>query len=525
MAVLFLLLAQAGAAKAGEHAKARPLSLPKGARWNWLESRHFTVFSDASVAKTENIIKDLEIFRSVLSAFHPRLVVDPPRPTFLLIFKSDKDFEPYKPRIDGSNRIAGYMKRDPDLIYMAAAADRYQDASKIIYHEFLHQFLTENIANAPLWFNEGIAEYYSTFLVKDGTVSIGKPIEGHVYYLRSHPMIPLGNLFQVDYSSPEYNEAERMGTFYAQSWLVVHYLMNGEATFLRPKVVAFLDGLREGTPLDQAFESAFGIGTDAMEGHVAKYLGTGRFQFSNAAFSQFPAVDTAVRVTRMSRDEVLARLGDLLTRSNLQRSPDAEAYLQEALRINPSCATAEAGLGYLAASGKRFAEALQHYQRAMELDSENFRYPYLAAMSWMKESPKGSESEDAAPSPEEVVKAQELLRRSIRIEPQFAEAQASLGESFIDRPEPGSEGITALENARQLMPSRMDVATNLLILHLKAGERTAAAELLDQVIAPSRDGRAIEFGRNAIRTYDEALAALGPPAEAGQETSTDPPTP
>ena len=519
-----LFLAQAGVAMAGGRAEAKPVFPAKGG-WNRLESRHFTVLSDASVRKAEDIVKDLERFRAALSTFHSRLVVDPPRPTFLLIFKNDKSFQPYKPRIEGSKLVAGYMSRDPDVIYLAAEADRYVDASRIIYHEFLHQFLTENIANVPVWFGEGIAEYYSTFFVKGGAIHIGKPIEGHVYYLLSHPMIPLGDLFQVDHESPEYNEAERMGTFYAESWLVVHYLLNGQAAFLRPKVVAFLDGMREGTSMDEAFQSAFGMGTDAMGGKVAKYLGEGRFQYSNATLSQFPAVDTTVRVTKMSPDEVLARLGDLLARSDLERSQDAGAYFQEALRLNPASAAAEAGLGYLAASDGRFSEALPHYQKAMDLDPRNSHYPYLAAMSWMKESPKGSEAGQAAPTPDEIVKAQDLLRLSIRLDPGFAEAQANLGVSFIDGQESSREGIQALEKARQLMPSRMDVASNLLVLHLKAGERTAAGELLDKVIIPSREARAIEFGRKAIQIYDEALAAVAPPAGTGQENSTDPPTP
>ena len=523
MTVCLLLLAQAGVAMAGS-AEAKPVFPAKGG-WNRLESRHFTVLSDASVLKAEGFVKDLERFRSVLSAFHPRLVVDPPRPTFVVIFKSDKSFQPYKPLMEGSKLVAGYMSRDADVIYLAAEADRYVDASRIIYHEFLHQFLTENIANVPVWFGEGIAEYYSTFFVKDGAIHIGKPIEGHVYYLRTHPMIPLGDLFQVDHESPEYNETERMGTFYAESWLVVHYLLNGQAAFLRPKVVAFLDGLREGTSMDEAFQSAFGMGTDAMGGKVAKYLGEGRFQYSNATLSQFPAVDTTVRVTKMSYDEVLARLGDLLARSKLERSQDAPIYFREALRLNPNCSPAQAGLGYLAASDGHFSEAIQHYQKAMDLDPGNFHYPYLAALSWMKEPPNGSESKEAAPTDDEIMKAQELLRLSIRLEPNFAEAHAELGESIIDSQGDSREGIQALEKARQLMPSRMDVASNLLVLHLKAGERTAAGELMNKVIIPSREARAIEFGRKAIQLYDEALAAVAPPAGTGEENSTAPPTP
>src|SRR2546426_1249597 len=110
--------------------------------------------------------------------------------------------------------------------------------------------MTVNLPNVPVWFNEGIAEYYSTFQTGGNSVKVGLPIEGHVDYLMSHPMIPLRDLFQVDRESPEYNETGRMGTFHVESWVVVHYLLNGNSAALRPRVGTFLDKLRGGVPLD-----------------------------------------------------------------------------------------------------------------------------------------------------------------------------------------------------------------------------------------------------------------------------------
>lgn len=61
----------------------------------------------------------------------------------------------------------------------------------------------------PLWFNEGLAEYYSTFSITgDQKIVMGKPIASHVYLLRNK-MLPLRTLFQVDHKSPHYNERDK----------------------------------------------------------------------------------------------------------------------------------------------------------------------------------------------------------------------------------------------------------------------------------------------------------------------------
>jgi hypothetical protein len=37
----------------------------------------------------------------------------------------------------------------------------------LIYHEYVHFMLVNTAGNVPAWFNEGLAEYYSTFLIED----------------------------------------------------------------------------------------------------------------------------------------------------------------------------------------------------------------------------------------------------------------------------------------------------------------------------------------------------------------------
>ena len=63
--------------------------------------------------------------------------------------------------------------------------------------------------NVPTWFNEGMAEYYSTFDTDDQKVVVGRPIASHVLLLREKRVLPLRILFQVDQKSPAHARRQR----------------------------------------------------------------------------------------------------------------------------------------------------------------------------------------------------------------------------------------------------------------------------------------------------------------------------
>jgi len=146
---LFGLLLVASSLSARDLRGPKPSLSSSREAWNRFQSAHFTIFSDAPEAEARRFVANLERFRSALSTFHSTLVIDPPRPTYLFIFKSEKDFRPYKPRKTFWKLVAGYMNYERDANYIAGEVTKGSDASQIIYHEFVHELLTENLPNAP----------------------------------------------------------------------------------------------------------------------------------------------------------------------------------------------------------------------------------------------------------------------------------------------------------------------------------------------------------------------------------------
>ena len=96
------------------------------------------------------------------------------------------------------------------LNYVTFTMEEGIEQLDIVYHEYVHLVVNNNITNVPLWFNEGLAEYYRTFqITANGTLAtLGKVDADHVLLLRDH-FIPLADLVKVDHTSPLYNETAR----------------------------------------------------------------------------------------------------------------------------------------------------------------------------------------------------------------------------------------------------------------------------------------------------------------------------
>ena len=125
----------------------------------------------------------------------------------------------------------------------------------------------------PSWFNEGLAEYYSTFTITDDQkIRLGNVISTHVFLLRDSKMLPLRTLFEVDHASPYYNERDKQSIFYAQSWALMHYLILGKNGERMPQLDKFMNLMSANVPVDQAFQQAFAMSLESMEKELREYI-------------------------------------------------------------------------------------------------------------------------------------------------------------------------------------------------------------------------------------------------------------
>lgn len=138
------------------------------------------------------------------------------------------------------------------LVWMPPEREAWRRALR---HEGLHQYLDVFLDDVPQWFNEGLAEYFETARLREGTVHTGAHLPGRVELLLSGSTrwTPLERLVRLDrlefYGRPELH--------YAQAWALVHHLLEGGPA-ARRAFDTYLGALGVGLSADDALARAFG---------------------------------------------------------------------------------------------------------------------------------------------------------------------------------------------------------------------------------------------------------------------------
>jgi tetratricopeptide (TPR) repeat protein len=95
-----------------------------------------------------------------------------------------------------------------------------EDMLQTARHEGFHQYLDRLIPCPPVWFNEGLAEYFETARMENGTLKPPQYNLRYLEYLQTAPLLPLQQfLFETQDVFYAHTESR-----YAQAWALVTYL-------------------------------------------------------------------------------------------------------------------------------------------------------------------------------------------------------------------------------------------------------------------------------------------------------------
>jgi tetratricopeptide (TPR) repeat protein len=455
--------------------------------WTGVKSKHFFLTGNASEKDIRKVAAKLEQFREVFSRIFPRANLNSPVPIKVIVFKDRKSYLPFMPAYEGKvSEVAGYFQPGPDVNYITLTAELGPESPfSTIFHEYVHSLTNDNTFSAPPWFSEGLAELYSTFDVTDGEkkVWLGKPISHHVYLLRENKFLPLQRLFAVDHGSPEYNERDKKGVFYAQSWALVHFMMLSNNSQRQPQFVKYLEMLAKGLPVDESFKQAFQTDYTTMEKELKNYIGRNTYPVQIFTFDQKLQFDAMIESAPITEAEWNYHLGDLVLHLN---RTDCEQYLKKAIQLDPNLAVAHASLGIAQTRGQRFAEAKQSLERAVATGSQNHMVHYYYAFALSREGMDASNMIREY-APEVAQKMRDHLKKAIAISPGFPESYNLLAFVNMVTGEELDESANLLRRAISLSPSRQDFVLMLAQIQMRQQKYDEALKMLEPVAKNAPD--------------------------------------
>lgn len=463
--------------------------------WHETRTANFQLFSCGPYDATAQLAARLEQFRSAYSALAGGQAVACP-PVVVMVFPDDASFRPFKPLHNGAPaNVSGFFRSslDENLIALALGA-KHQDAMTTIYHEYAHLLFRHNHRVWPLWLNEGMADFYAGFDVAARTVQIGLPPEKYLRVLGRTPLMPLRDLFRVTQDSPEYKEPAQQRLFYAESWLLTHYLILGDNSAYKGRLAQFTPLLRQGLPPEQAFTNACATTLDAMQARLERYLAGQRF---NACVLPAPALGAPAMAARpLTPAETCFRLGDLLLRSD--RVEAAESFFQRVRARAPQSALAWEGLGLAAVQRDQPNEAARCFEEAMKRAAGDFRVYFQYGRALLRRT--ADDQENYQPLERNLAaRIRAAFERSIQLAPTFGPAFQQLGFLALIQGEPLAVVEGYLKKALALEPGDEATLFVLAQAYVRGQQTVAARQTLGLLRKP--------YVPDSIRAQADAMSA------------------
>ena len=325
----------------------------------------------------------------------------------VIVFRSEKEFRLYRPYEVAAAFYAGSNSRDY-IVMKDITSDSYTAA----VHEYFHLWVKNS--RLPLWLNEGLADFYSTLAPTGDKVKIGDFPPGRFQALQDNKWVPLASLLTADEKSAFYNEKDRAGIYYAESWALVHMLNLSDN--YRAKFDELYTAVFNGAASADSFQRVYGKSPAEIEKDLQQYVHGNAFKGALLAIKLEKATDKpeVQNASALESGMVLADL-EAITKG---KEADAKLAYEKLAREFPQSWEVEAALARLAWRANGLEEARSHFSQAVQLGSSDAQL-YLDYSRLLRQANEPA----SALLP--------LLAKAVELNPDFSAAHYDLGYALF----------------------------------------------------------------------------------------------
>jgi TonB family protein len=377
MSAIFL----AAAASTGCSGLRAPLTPPAqgGPAWVELESKHFTLRSDLSADSARDVLIELEQTYQAFEELAFRSKSSPPGRIEVVVFDQAADYEAVAPeKTDGFFTYTDIDKR-PIIVLESGFSFSIRE---ILQHELAHRFVGYFMPRAPVWLNEGMAEFYQTMRFEDGQAILGEASPNWSFY---HPALTSSSLRYginiealptatelLAMSREGFYDVEKRRLNYAGAWFFVSMLINGKDEHRR-RFWDFAHRLSDGAPADDAWNASFeGVPTRVLDEELRHYALNGKTVVRRAPFK--PDTPPSGEASPMPDARVRVLFAKLLLLRGQEGLPKAVEQLEEALQADAELAEAHHWKGLIGLTQKRYVAAEEGFRAAATIEPKEPRY-------------------------------------------------------------------------------------------------------------------------------------------------------
>jgi hypothetical protein len=267
-----------------------PAAAAEPSPWLEIHSAHFTVITDAGDKKGREVALRFEQMRAVFATLLGKERLNQSVPLTILAFNNDKSYYQVAPLHQGQPiSVPGFFLPGEDQDFIVLNLFEVE-SWRAVAHDFAGMLLNYNYPPAQGWFDEGLAEYFSSIRVDDKQVELGSdpellpsatqdllgnqrethPPKSFTELLGAQVWLSLPDLFPMKHDTSSRNEGNRHTLYYAESWIVMHYLLHEQKL---PETGAYFDlVLNQHVPVEDAIQKAYGMNSAQLEQAVKDYF-------------------------------------------------------------------------------------------------------------------------------------------------------------------------------------------------------------------------------------------------------------
>jgi tetratricopeptide (TPR) repeat protein len=451
------------------------LQLAATDKWIEVRSPNFRVLSDGSAESARGVAREFEEMRAVFSIEFPRYRLDSGSPLVILAPRDEAGLKMIAPWFwqHPGVKPAGFFDSGWEKKYAVLRLDTDEASvsprayhQPVVYHEYIHSLLHNNLRIMPPWLDEGLAEFYGNTRFEQSKIYIGAP-NARLAVLRKRPPFPIDELIKFNPGSGIFRDNNKTEIFYGESWALIHYLMFGQGMGGGKKLNEYTRLIQQGISSSDAFKRAIG---DPDEIQKSFYLYIQQVAFPVAimkAPAQINEKDFSVR--QLSEAETDAELGGFQIWAH--HIDDARPLIERALKADPKLASAHENMGFIYFSEGKEQEAANEFQQAVDLDPSRYLSLFFATMLSPQAQCETAGDQGAFRS---------AMMQVLKINPHFAPAYVQLARLYV-RQGNLADALGAARTAEGLEPSRAGyylLSGRILLLLGSGGEAADSAKFV-----------------------------------------------
>jgi tetratricopeptide (TPR) repeat protein len=353
-------------------------------------------------------------------------------------------------------------------------------------HEYMHLVVRHSGLKLPVWLNEGWADLFSTLRPMGTKAAVGDLIPGRVQVLTTEKWMSFEALTSVGVKSAAYNEKDRAGIFYAESWALVHMLYL--APEYSPKFGAFVAAIHSGKTAAEACEIACGRTSAQVYADLQAYLKRNRL-FGAVFDVKLTKAEEESEASQPSAFESGTMLADLLGIVG-KHDRAAEAFRKLAAE-NPDRPEIPQYMGYLAWQSNDRDGAREQFEKAFATGGKDPEMCFHMAMLELENNP----SSDIAIA---------ALKRALEAKPDYTDARLHLGLAHLNAGR-YAEGLAALQQIHRINDEQAATLFNALAFgYVRTGNREEARKQAQTALKWDRTEDEKQRTQNILAYLDAA---------------------